>query len=299
MFKNIKKIIKILDNKKRQEFKILVSLMFFAMILETIGISSMIPLINYFTNENLLLFENFNLKLFLSKYGIAEENVLNFILIFIILIYLIKNLYMVFYGWLESKFAYKVRFDLGVRLFDKYLNNTYLFHVENNSSILINKIIQEAAVYGSALVHLSTLLTEALIMSGIIIFLTLIRPLETLIIILIGFTLSAIFYLALKNIIARLGKKRELTQKATMKSLHQGLGAIKDIMIYKVQKNFIDIFNANSSGAADASFKMHFLQRLPRMWFEITTIAIITFVIFFLSLQKLEFLTSLLLPHYF
>ena len=119
MFKNIKKIIKILDNKKRQEFKILVSLMFFAMILETIGISSMIPLINYFTNENLLLFENFNLKLFLSKYGIAEENVLNFILIFIILIYLIKNLYMVFYGWLESKFANKVRFDLGVRLFDK------------------------------------------------------------------------------------------------------------------------------------------------------------------------------------
>ena len=136
MFKNINKIIEILDNKKKKEFKILILLMFFAMLLETIGISSMIPLINYFTNENILSSHNINLNQLLLEFGIPKKNILNFILIFIITIFLIKNLYMGLYGWLESRFAYKARFDLGARLFNNYLNSPYLFHVENNSSNL-------------------------------------------------------------------------------------------------------------------------------------------------------------------
>ena len=182
--------------------------MFLAMLLETIGIGSMIPLIHYFTNENVLLAHNINLNQYLLNFGISEKNILNFILIFIVIIYLLKNLYMGFYSWVESKFAYKVRFDLGVKLFNKYLNSSYLFHVENSSSNLTTKIIQEAALYGGALIQLSTLLTEILVILGITIFLLIIKPLETLIIILIGLGLSSVFYLTLKKVISRLGKKR-------------------------------------------------------------------------------------------
>ena len=48
--------------------------------------------------------------------------------------------------------------------------------------------------------------------------------------------------MGLKKIISRLGKRREIAQKVQMKSLQQGLGAIKDIIIYKAQKKFINIF---------------------------------------------------------
>ena len=288
MFTNIKKILEILDYKKKREFKILVVLMFVAMVLETIGISSMIPLINYFTNENILASHNINFQQFLLEIGISQENILNFILIFIIVVFLIKNLYMGLYGWLESRFAYKVRFDLGSRLFDKYLNSQYLFHVENNSSNLTTKIVHETSIYGSALVHLSALLTEILIIFGIVTFLLIIRPSETLILIFIGFATSFTFYLGLKKIISRLGKRREIAQKVQMKSLQQGLGAIKDIIIYKAQKKFINIFYSDSNNMANVAYKMYFLQKLPKIWFEITTIALITFIIFVLSLQKLE-----------
>ena len=288
MFTNIQKIFEILDFKKKREFKILVVLMFIAMLLETIGISSMIPLINYFTNENILASYNINLQNFLLELGISQQNILNFILIFIVGVFLIKNLYMGLYGWLESRFAYKVRFDLGARLFDKYLNSPYLFHVENSSSNLTTKIVHETSIYGSALVHLSTLLTETLIILGILIFLLIIKPSETLILIFIGFFTSFTFYLALKKIISRLGKRREIAQKVQMKSLQQGLGAIKDIIIYKAQKNFINIFYSDSHNMANVAYKMYFLQKLPKIWFEVTTIALITFIIFVLSLQKLE-----------
>ena len=62
---------------------------------------------------------------------------------------------MAIYNWLESKFAYKVRMDIA-RLFSKYLNSPYTFHVENNSSNLLTKVEQETSVYGVSLIYLST-----------------------------------------------------------------------------------------------------------------------------------------------
>ncbi len=288
MLKNIKKIFAILEKDKKKQFKILVILMFFSMLLETIGISSMIPLINYFTGESILLPYNIDLNSILTKFGFSEKNVLNFILIFIITIFLIKNIYLSLYSWLESKFAYKVRFDLGVRLFKNYLYSPYLFHLKNNSSNLIAKILQESAIYGAALINLSTLITEMLIVIGLVTFLLIIKPVETLAVIVIGFISSSIFYFGLKNTISRLGLKREKATKENIKSLQQGLGAIKDIIFYEVQKNFINIFTSKSNDVAEVGFKMHFLQKLPKMWFEIISILVMTFVIFFLSQAKME-----------
>ena len=82
MFKNINKIFQILDHNQKKEFKILILLMFFAMILETIGIGSMIPLINYFSSENVLLLHNINLNHFFLELGSSEKNIIKFKLIF-------------------------------------------------------------------------------------------------------------------------------------------------------------------------------------------------------------------------
>ena len=288
MFKNIKKILKILDKDRRKKFNILVLLMIVAMIFETIGIGSLLPLISYFTNENLLISE-IQILNFTTKFKVLENmNSLNLILFFIVVIYFFKNIYLVFYGWLESKFAYDVRFNLGVRLFQKYLNNNYMFHIQNNSSVLMHKIMNETSYYGNAIISLSALITESLILLGIIFFLFILKPFETSLVLIIGFILSLIFYLGIKNMTTKIGKKREIAQKLTMKSLMQGLGAVKDIIINNTQNNFVKIFNDNSVNSSKATYKIHFLQRLPRVWFELTTILIIVIVIFSLASKSIE-----------
>ena len=262
--------------------------MIVAMIFETIGIGSLLPLISYFTNENLLISE-IQILNFTTKFKVLENmNSLNLILFFIVVIYFFKNIYLVFYGWLESKFAYDVRFNLGVRLFQKYLNNNYMFHIQNNSSVLMHKIMNETSYYGNAIISLSALITESLILLGIIFFLFILKPFETSLVLIIGFILSLIFYLGIKNMTTKIGKKREIAQKLTMKSLMQGLGAVKDIIINNTQNNFVKIFNDNSVNSSKATYKIHFLQRLPRVWFELTTILIIVIVIFSLASKSIE-----------
>ena len=68
-----------------------------------------------------------------------------------------------------------------------------------------------------------------------------------------------------------------------IQNLNQGLGAIKDIIIYKAQKNFINTFKNSSDQLADVAFKANFLGKLPKIWFEITMMIILTSLIFYLS----------------
>ena len=286
MFKIINKIIKVLESKEKRQFRILICLMFLAMFLETMGIGSIFPLINYFTMDAELFFNNKQLNEIFIQLKISKENILNIMLIAIILIFTIKNLYLSVYIWLEGKFVQKVRFEIGVRLFKKYLNSPYMFHVENKSSSLMTKIEHETTIYGGSLLSLSSLLTEILVITGITIFLFFIRPLETLIVIFFGFLFSIIYYLPVRKILSRIAKKRHLAQTEKMQFLNQGLGAIKDIIIYKVQKHFINSFKLTSDKLADAVSKGNFFGRFPKIWFEITMMIILSSLIFYLSLLE-------------
>ena len=75
-------------------------MMFFAMILETIGIASILPVINLLTNKTTNIFF-INDSLF---NGLSERNLILLFSSVILLIYLIKNLYLMYYYFLESNF---------------------------------------------------------------------------------------------------------------------------------------------------------------------------------------------------
>ena len=47
---------------------------------------------------------------------------------------------------------------------------------------------------------------------------------------------------------------------------------INDLVINQDTEDFIDIFKTNSDDVAEVGFKMHFLQKLPKIWFEMVTI---------------------------
>jgi ABC-type multidrug transport system fused ATPase/permease subunit len=278
MFKNIIKIIKILDTNQRTFFKYLIFLMLIAMILETVGIASLIPLINLFSEGNLL--SNYNIEIYLKSLNIDIKDNINIFIVFILFFFILKNIFLVFFYYLDSKFIYKVRFDLGVSLFEKYLYRDYLFHVRNNSAKLKEKIIGQTSIFGGALSGLSQIICEGLIIFGLLLFLFLIKPQETFIILVTGVFLSSSFYLMLRRKVYKLGQKRILFNTALIKSMTEGFDAIKDIMIFKSQKEFVNNLKEDSQNLANAGYKMSFINRLPKIWLEITLIILLTVLIF-------------------
>ena len=198
MINNIKSIFKILDHYQKNFFYILIFLMFITTILEILGIAALIPLINFFLKNDLSFYKQYVDRInFLVNFSILE--IVSVIIFFLILFFIIKNLYLAFYYWFESKIVYKIRFDLGVRLYKQYINKPYAYHVENNSSNLLSKIIQQVPAFGSAMMSLASLFSNLILLMGIFLFLFIIRPLETFLVISIIIFLSLTFFLLIKK----------------------------------------------------------------------------------------------------
>ena len=51
-------------------------------------------------------------------------------------------------------------------------------------------------------------------------------------------------------------------------------------------KKIIDIFYSKSNDLFKVSFKMHFINKLPKIWFEMIAVIILTFIIFFLYITQ-------------
>ena len=111
--KSIYKIYSLLTAYEKRNFKLLIVMMFFAMILETLGIASILPIINLFTNQT-NEFKFIGIE-FLQNFD--KKDLILFFSSLIFFIYILKNLYLSLYYFLETKFSYSVRFNLGTRLF--------------------------------------------------------------------------------------------------------------------------------------------------------------------------------------
>jgi ATP-binding cassette subfamily C protein len=280
---SIKNILSLLKTKEKIKFLKLVIFMLLASILETLGIASIFPLINFLTDQEKSI--NF-LDDFFINFSFFESNYMILLIGIIFLIYLIKNIFLSFYYWFENSFAYNTRFNLGVRLFRGYLNSPYKFHLKNSSSILVTKIVQETSIFGSAIMNLSALITETMVVIGITSLLLIIKPYETFYVIMIILSASLIFYYLTKKITFKLGKFLVTAQKSSMKILNESLRSLQEIIIFRVSEYFYKLFKSKSMEVSELGYKMSFINRMPKIWFEMVAVAIISFIIIYSALQN-------------
>ena len=127
------------------------------MCLEVFGIALIIPLISVLLKKDT---EFFNIDIFgffdFLSYG-NQFNLTTLIVVFIIFIYLIKNSYLMFLAWVDSKFAYGVSARLSKDLFKGYINLPYHFYLERNTSKLVYNTTTAVDLYKYALTHVSIL----------------------------------------------------------------------------------------------------------------------------------------------
>ncbi len=281
MISNIKKIFYLLEKREKNKFLKLSFFMFFASILETIGIASIFPLINFFIGKGTSLSFLTNIT---DKISFLNGNNIISLVAIVFVIYLFKNLYLSIFYWFENAYAYNTRYNLGSRLYQNYLSKSYNFHIENNSSVLITKIVQQTAQFGSALMSLSAIITEFFVVLGITILLLFLKTFETLCVISIILIIGILFYSISKKISHSLGKSLVLAQKQKMKILNESLKSVKEIIIFRVKNYFSKTFREKSMRVSALGYKMSFVNKLPRVWFEMAALIIICFIILYSTL---------------
>ena len=158
----------IIDKQIKKKLSFVLLIMFISMMLEMAGIGLILPLLQVLLDYDgsINFFSKYNITAGLVEF--ERQKLLIFFIIIIFIFFLIKGLFMLFALWYQMRFAYGVQKFISKRIFNKYLNQGLLFHVNNNPSKLSQIITLEANyLVGDFLIPFMVILTEALILIGV------------------------------------------------------------------------------------------------------------------------------------
>jgi len=99
---------------------------------ETIGVSVIIPLVNALLDTP-KLWQNRYVAVLTGFMHISSDNTLILLIIVLtIIVYIIKNLYFIFYAWIRNKYSFKVQREISVAMMTSYMNRGYSYFLDHN-----------------------------------------------------------------------------------------------------------------------------------------------------------------------
>ena len=247
---------------------------------ELLSIFCIVPFVGYVSgalNINNSLF----LKSFISFAKINESQVVLFLGLFVASVYLLSILISITVQLQTIKFGNKLGAEISTSIFKNYLNKDILFFKNKNSSFLTSSVFNDSArVTGIILRSLSVNLHFAksvIVIIGLFIF----NPKTTLSIILILTILYILIFISLKKKISKEGEKISTKESQLLKLIKEGFGSIKELIIYKKEYLFSDIFSKNIFILAKAKSKVELFSLLPRYFVELLGFLIVIFLLLF------------------
>jgi ABC-type multidrug transport system fused ATPase/permease subunit len=263
----------LLEKKYKKQIIILSLLLFIGILFEMLSLGLLIPAFGLMVKPN--LFNNYNiLKPILKFFGNPNQKELIIGgMIFIVFIYSIKSFFLILLTWKQSTFSNNVTTNLSKRLFEGYLHQPYLFHLNTNTSILLRNLQNDIAGFTAVAQNTITILLEFSILIGIAFILILTEPIGAISISLYLLLASFIFQKITKVKLTNLGKDKQNVASYVNKYLLQGLSGVKDIKIFGREKFFTNQFSQHNVIFSKIITKIYTLTMIPRLYLELLSIS--------------------------
>lgn len=185
--------------------------------------------------------------------------------------------------WVLSRFGNNVGFELGDRLFEYYMHESWLYHATNNSAVLGKKIWTDTArVTETIILPLLAMNAKAVLALFISIPIVLFNPVVAL----AGLGVMALAYLfmygSVRKKLEQLGQMATTSAAVRYKAMMEGFGGIKDVLLLGRQKHFIDKFGRAGEDLAYSYGMNHVIKQVPRPLMEVIAFGGTIFFVFYL-----------------
>lgn len=207
-------------------------------------------------------------------------------------IYLLKNLFMLFYNYLNSKYMMNRVLYLQNRIFKAYMSSPYTFFISRNSSELLRNINSEISkIIDGTLRPALTISLNGIMTIVIITGLVVVEPLITGIGILLFGGFSYLFLRLTKKSISFYGSESLAHRRSMTKAILEGLQGFKDAKVLKREMYFLNEYDSHAKTHRSYDLKRSVLNSLPRQILEMISLTGILFIAVMLVLQGREMTT--------
>jgi ATP-binding cassette, subfamily B, bacterial PglK len=284
--KLLEKIFSLLGTyRRKKEFFIVLILILIGAVMEMLGVGIIIPVLGLLLETDIRVSYPQLIPL-LDLLGNPNQQQLIIIgMSLLVGLYFIKFLYLIFLSYRQGSFIYGIQVDLSRSLLRSYLNKPYFFHLQRNSALLIRNSTTEVAHYAGSVNAILSLITQIMLLTGVLTLLIFVEPLATLIMSIFMSLFGATFYYLTKNRILQWGKDVQYFDGKVIQFLQQGLGGIKDVKVLGKEDYFLSLFDATNLKKARINIKQYVFALLPRFWLEMLVIVSIFLLVLVLLLQ--------------
>ncbi|WP_459846610.1 ABC transporter ATP-binding protein/permease [Campylobacter concisus] len=281
---NPKKLLAITTRQEKKNFIILIFMSIFLSIIETVGISAIMPFITLASDPSKIVSNKYSKMVYDFFEFSTTTNFMIFFGLFLIGFYIFRATYSMLYNYILNKFAFGRFHAFAFRLFKNYTNLPYKRFVKRNSAELIKTIVNEASNLSFYMQSLLLIFSEFFTVVLLYALLLLMDWEMTLVLtILLGAKVLFLLFF-LKKRIEKEGLKRSIMQSKFYKILNETFGNFKIIKLIQNEEKLYSEFSNISYGYARANIISNTLNQLPRLSLETigfsVLIGIVVYVLF-------------------
>ncbi len=275
----LSKINYIFSAKQKLQSVLLCIGLFIGALFELVGVSLITQLVSIVTDpgkihKNSLLsgvYDFFNMR--------DDRQFFLFMVIGLIIIYFVKNAFLLWINYVQYTFIYNNQLRLSGRLIDCYLKKPYTYHLDKNSAEMVRNVMLDSERFFQMLLSVFLMLSELLISALLCIYLLFIDWFITISVVVILGVFTGLYMILFKNKAKEYGKENQIYDGKMHQSINQALGAVKDIKILHREKYFVDAFTGYGKKKMHAVRNNNVLGQAPKYVIETVCIGAILLVL--------------------
>ena len=254
-------------------------LIFISSCLEVLGIGIILPYLAILLDPEKILTLPFMSDIYSTLKDSGFVSGITHFLIFstflVIVFYWLKNIFFIFSLRYQVRFNYTLYTRMSSDLLHYYLNESYLQHINRNTSDVIRNVNQQTLdLIQGFLFPILVLITEILVVLLLLAFLIAISPIATLyVFVLIGVCVTGIFYYSRAKL-QQSGEVVARNRSASNKAVLQSLGSFKTTKMLGKEVFFVDSFNSAVQQMSIANQYLDLTQSLPRFFLETSIVTV-------------------------
>lgn len=227
----LRKLGYIFDKKDKRKIAILLLAVIVGSFLELMGVAIFNPYINIITNlkkiQGTWYLEYFyNLFHFQSTKGFLAA-----LSVGIIVIYIVKNVYLIVLRSNFFRFSYDTQRRLSTRLLVTYMKEPYTFHLNKNIATLQRSLQEDTNYFVQVIMYGLELITEITVCTVMGIYLFIVSKSITVIILGLLVSCAGGFLVFTKKYASRLGRENQGYREKIFQWMNQSIGGVKEIKI--------------------------------------------------------------------
>lgn len=258
----------IFDRRDKWRIAVLLAAIVIGSFLELMGVMVFMPFVDIIADQSRIETTWYMRGIYQFFGFTSHKGFMVALTVFIIAIYLIKNVYLVLEKSYIFKFSYNMQMKLSIRLLGTYMKEPYTFHLNNNIATLQRSLQEDTSRFMQVVMYSLELVAELAVCGVLVTYLMVVSKSMTIIVLGLLVVFVGLFLLTTRKYSRKLGLDNQRYQGKLFQWMNQALGGIKEIKILGRESYFTDEFQGYYKKYAKGLWIARTISILPKYTVE-------------------------------